>query len=143
MTTPPFNELRLKPGEKPTQERLEELFEGYARNFEDLYQMFPLEASDISGGVKGNGARIVRGAVSSAGAPTEGSGFTASKSGTGIYTVVFTPPFATVPEVVGVDAQGTQRTFCTGTRNKAAVTVVMSNGAGAAENIAFSFIAIG
>lgn len=38
MTVPPFNELRLKPGEKPDQRRLEELFDGIYRNFEDAYE---------------------------------------------------------------------------------------------------------
>jgi hypothetical protein len=36
MAIPPFNDLRLKPGERTIRARLEELFEGMTRNFEDL-----------------------------------------------------------------------------------------------------------
>jgi hypothetical protein len=50
MAIPPFNDLRLKKGEWPKQERLEELLEGYARNFEDLYNRAQtIEASNEAG----------------------------------------------------------------------------------------------
>lgn len=50
MAIPPFNDLRLKKGEWPKQERLEELLEGYARNFEDLYNRSQtVEASNEAG----------------------------------------------------------------------------------------------
>lgn len=50
MAIPPFNDLRLKKGEWPKQERLEELLEGYARNFEDLYNRAQtVEASNEAG----------------------------------------------------------------------------------------------
>ena len=51
MALPPFNELRLKPGEKPSQQRLEELFGGVMRNLEDAYERLgQLEEGRIEGG---------------------------------------------------------------------------------------------
>jgi hypothetical protein len=65
MTVPPFNELRLKPGEWPDQQRLEELFEGMVRNFEDLYNRFQTSQQSsetlnafIRSAVSGNGHKV-------------------------------------------------------------------------------------
>jgi hypothetical protein len=40
MAIPPFNDLRLLPGEENDPRRLRELFEGMTRNFEDLYNRY-------------------------------------------------------------------------------------------------------
>lgn len=42
---------------------------------------------------------VVRGYVDSAGAKTGGDGFTSSKTSTGQYAVVFSPPFSDAPVV--------------------------------------------
>lgn len=154
MPLPPFNELRLKPGEKPKPERLEELFEGSMRNFEDLYHRFSTalnieelrkriarEFVDVLGAA--TGVRVSFGIVSAEGTRVAGTGFACSKSATGTYTVAFEKAFESLPAVIGCDAQGTQRTFSVTVPAKNAATVIMSSGTGAKENIQFAFVAIG
>lgn len=95
-----------------------------------------------------NGNRIVRGIVSSAGAIEEGTGFTVSHSGTGDYTITFSPAFSDVPSVVtgpGSDAAISASKIFAGTPVTASaarvITFVASTGAVA--NGQFHFIAIG
>ena len=42
------NDLRLKPGEVPTPERLAQLFEAIQTNFEQLAQLFPLQGNALA-----------------------------------------------------------------------------------------------
>lgn len=68
----------------------------------DLARVGPLIAQ-LQGALGGN--RIIRGTVSSAGAVVAGAGFTAARTGTGLYTVTFDTPFSAVPSVpVGAGA---------------------------------------
>lgn len=86
--------------------------------------------------------RIVYGSVSAAGAKISGDGFTVARPATGDYRITYSTKFTTAPVITAMDASNTQRT-ASGSSTAEEGRVLMSNGAGALENIAFNFIAIG
>lgn len=114
------------------------------QNFDKIAQQFPVQGGNLAGVVRTSGApTLIWGIVSAAGATLLGSGgFTPAHTATGTYTLTWAkPPFQ--PAVVGVDATATQRTFSYVNTSTTLVTVVISNGTGAKEDIAFSFVAVG
>jgi len=82
----------------------------------------------------------IRGRVTAEGVVELGLGFTVAKTGTGLYTITFTPALSTPPIVIGAvfNASGIVTTTLTST-TEAKVTV--KNLSGTAENQSFSFIA--
>lgn len=96
--------------------------------------------------------RIVRGEVAGAGSIVTGTGFTVRKVSTGLYDITFSTPFnSRVSVVTSQHYQGTNEQGSGDTRDNANVTVANSDrvriktgdGAGAAADRAFCFIAIG
>jgi len=106
MAIPPFNELRLKPGEKPTPQRLGELFEGYMRNFEDAYENFASVTQLRETKTAVEAKRTVVGAVTGAGVIIAGSGFSASRSALGTYSITLTTELTTVGVMVATQIGG-------------------------------------
>lgn len=86
-------------------------------------------------------ASCVRGSVTSAGAVATGSGFTASRSATGIYVVTFTTPFPAAPAVVAMASTSVARIMTLTELTASAVTIQSWDAAGAAADASFFFIA--
>lgn len=154
MTTPPFNDLRLLPGEEKDPRRLRELFEGMTRNFEDLYNRYSnstqvIEAitAAIASQHLANGfetLRILRGIVNST-APTivGGAGFTLTKLGVGEVKINFSTAFKTAPAVVPAAAAFNLKAFPVTGGTVGSVTVGIVNATPAAADGEFDFFAIG
>lgn len=86
--------------------------------------------------------RIIRGSVSSAGAILEGSGFTVSHRGTGLYLVTFNTAFSDAPTVLG--SAGAGRTFSAGNLGTTSADIAtQSTTTGSTADAQFHFIAIG
>lgn len=69
------------------------------RSWADLSANF----KKLRAAVSGDGSlRVVRGGVTSAGAVAIGVGFTAARTGAGLYTITFTRPFTSVPSLVAM-----------------------------------------
>ena len=98
------NDLRLKPGEVPTPERLAQLFEAIQTNFEQLAQLFPLGSKYLVNESVTN-EKLARpeiaGQVSSAGAVVKGEGFTSERTATGKYTIKLSKELPSVGTLVG------------------------------------------
>lgn len=85
----------------------------------------------------------IRGAVSSAGAVTKGSGFTVSKPSTGIYVITFTTAFPSVPAVVVTPNGSPYIAFAlTNGITTTSVAVQFFNPSSVAVDIPFDFIAM-
>ena len=92
------------------------------------------------------GPRIVRGAVAGSGAIQYGSGFTVTKTGTGIYVITFNTPMTNPPAVshnpiAGVSNFSTRTDTNFPTVNGFSVRAVVANTNGATD-AAFTFIAV-
>jgi len=91
--------------------------------------------------------RIIRGRVSSSGAVQYGTGFTASRTSTGTYTIGFNPPFPTgASPTMTVSAEWTLGTAYVAMTNGVLWTaggVRITNGSGTLTDQSFHFIAIG
>jgi hypothetical protein len=88
------------------------------------------------------GSGRVRGQVGSDGSITRGSGFTAAKNSTGVYTVTFTVAFPAVPIVVATPAGSTLGVnVATADHAVGSFRAFCSNAAGSAADSAFTFIA--
>jgi hypothetical protein len=96
MAIPPFNNTRLNPHEDLTKKKQEELFDAVTRNIEDIYAEFAT-GTNITELRKAfiKSSEIIRGGVSSEGVPTRGSGFTVTKTATGVYKIVLKTALAT------------------------------------------------
>ncbi len=88
---------------------------------------------------------IVRGGVAAgSSSPAFGEGFTVAATGSGGYTITFSPAFASIPAVVGCIANGVDGKFIVGAAvDGTTAHIVTLNSAGSATNEAFHFIAIG
>jgi hypothetical protein len=95
----------------------------------------------LQGALGGN--RIVAGGVTDAGAVNYGPGFSATKTGTGLYTVTYDVPFSAQPSLGFGSDQGTFLRIFYSSSDEASVDVVVQNAAGAAVDAYFSFQAIG
>lgn len=135
MALPPFNDLRLKKGEWPKQARLEELLEGYARNFEDLYNRYATTAQVQ----EVNSRQEIAGIVESTGTKISGTGFTSEKSGTGTYVITLSSELSTDGSFVATPI-GARLVPATLSASKKVYTVVFATVAGVATDVAFSFI---
>lgn len=141
--------LLFAPRQIPTPRDLAERFDRIQRALEDLYSRFPVQASEVAVGQVlkmaslVSGAQVHFGVVQSTGVKISGTNFVSSRTALGTYKLLFPKSFATTPAVVGVDIQGTQRTFSAAIPEAKTVNVVMSNGTGAKEDIAFAFLLIG
>lgn len=102
-----------------------------------------------SQGVPEAADRTVAGSVTSAGAIAAGTGFTATRTATGLYTVTFTPPFASRPAVtVGIGITGGAywvklRDGVAPTVSVLLVTVYNNAASPALVDGAFEFVAVG
>ena len=45
----PFSDVRLRPGEEPSPQRLAEIFDAIQGNFDGLFAKFPVQRSDLGG----------------------------------------------------------------------------------------------
>ena len=90
--------------------------------------------------------RILRGKVSAAGGVLFGSGFTASRSSTGVYTLTFSPAFPSgqYPIVTAsAESSGLARFAMVNTPTHIATVIRIVNGSGTAVDADFYFIAAG
>jgi hypothetical protein len=90
--------------------------------------------------------RIVRGKVLAGGSLSLGSGFTSSRTSTGVYVVTFTTPFPSTPVLTvsaSVGAVGGPFIAQTNGVTTIAAGVRITNGSGTSVDDAFDFIAIG
>ncbi|MEO5617906.1 MAG: hypothetical protein ABIS67_09050 [Candidatus Eisenbacteria bacterium] len=92
--------------------------------------------------------RIVRGTVGSGGTITEGTGFTATRTGTGAYTLTFSPAFPTNERpstaVTAVGAIGDMKfAMVLGPSTNTSVGIRIFTAAGVAVDASFDFIAVG
>lgn len=87
--------------------------------------------------------RLIAGVIQSNGEIISGEKFTVTHPEPGVYKLKFTSAFNHTPSVTGNDVQGTQRTFSYEVLSAKEIIIIMSNGTGAREDIAFSFHAIG
>lgn len=90
--------------------------------------------------------RIIRGKVSAAGGVLLGSGFTASRSSTGVYFVTFSPayPIGQAPILTAsAESSGSARFAMVNTPTHVATAIRIVNGSGTAVDADFYFIAIG
>jgi hypothetical protein len=86
--------------------------------------------------------RIIRGSVSSTGAILEGTGFTVSHRGTGLYLITFNTAFSDAPSVIG--SCGAARFFSAGSFTVTSADVATQSGStGSSADAPFQFIAIG
>jgi len=138
VTIPPFNELRLKPGEEPTPRRLEELFNGIYRNFEDAYENFATTTNLREAGAK----KEYAGAVNGSGTIEAGTAFTVSHPSAGSYTITLKEKLSgfgvLVPVLVAGGGEG-QFIFASGPATQV-WTVSTFNTAFVAKNSTFTFI---
>nr|VFK36502.1 MAG: hypothetical protein BECKSD772F_GA0070984_100236 [Candidatus Kentron sp. SD]VFK39196.1 MAG: hypothetical protein BECKSD772E_GA0070983_100236 [Candidatus Kentron sp. SD]VFK77821.1 MAG: hypothetical protein BECKSD772D_GA0070982_100235 [Candidatus Kentron sp. SD] len=103
---------------------------------------------DVSGDMRVGGGtpiqRIVIGTVGSDGRKTAGSGFTSQKtSGTGNYTITFSPPFSSTPVVLATCYGNNQDNLLNVNPTPSSAGVYIWDKDGSGENAPFSFIAIG
>jgi hypothetical protein len=90
------------------------------------------------------GVRTVSGRVADTGSGLSGAGFIPSRTGTGVYTIRFTPPFRAAPEVTASPSQGGGLSANVEHPPDAAlITVKTYTNAAAAQDTRFSFIARG
>lgn len=92
------------------------------------------------------GLRIVRGSVTAAGAIDAGTGFTIAKTGTGLYTITFSPAFSAVPSVVASAGTTAGALFAkqqNGTTPTSSEFKVVTTTSAAVTDSAFHFIAAG
>lgn len=90
--------------------------------------------------------RILRGKVSAAGGVLLGSGFTASRSSTGVYSITFSPAFPTgqFPIVTAsAESSGLARFAMVNTPTYISTVIRIVNGSGTAVDADFYFIAAG
>ena len=90
--------------------------------------------------------RILRGRISSSGTVSLGSGFTVSRTGTGLYVITFTTAFSGPPAVTlspSVGATGGPYNAHTNGISTVAAGIRIMNGSGTNIDDAFDFIAIG
>jgi hypothetical protein len=94
-----------------------------------------------TGGYTPQATGVISGAVTAAGTPFSGTGFTVAKGGTGLYTITYSVAFTTYSAPVGViNAPG----FWTLTAiSAAAFTVQTFNSAGNPTDAFFTFVAAG
>lgn len=86
--------------------------------------------------------RIIRGSVSSTGAILEGTGFTVSHRGTGLYLITFNTAFSDAPSVIG--SCGAARFFSAGSFTVTSADVATQSGStGSSADAPFQFIAVG
>jgi hypothetical protein len=88
--------------------------------------------------------RLVRGEVSSAGVVVRGTGFTATKVGTGLYRVTFNTPFPSDPTVTAnTAAYNFNGAGLNLVRSNSFEVVVFFNQTGPQQDSPFHFIAVG
>jgi hypothetical protein len=88
--------------------------------------------------------RIIRGRVSSSGFKSFGSGFTVSRTGTGVYAIDFTPDFVDQPSIVATcHSTGAYRTAMISSPLAGSCTIRVVSGSGTAVDANFDLIVIG
>jgi hypothetical protein len=88
--------------------------------------------------------RIIRGVISSTGTILAGSGFSASRTGTGAYTVTFSNSFTALPAVTATVQSGLSRLVtCTNVGNSSAQFRTYVSSTEALADLQFHFIAVG
>lgn len=135
----PFSDVRLKPGEKPSPERLMQIFEAIQGNFDGLFGKFPVRTEDIAN--RSIAKPVIAGIVGAAGEIKAGSGFTIEKGAAGVYTINLSKELATVG-AVNITPEAPLRTGACSTLNgkKTFAISIFNTSSTAAENIAFHFM---
>lgn len=91
----PYDNLQIKPGEHPTPQRMAELMEGIQANFDELFQLFPVQDSNLANGAVASG--FIRGQVKgTTGAIIAGSGFTSKRAAEGNYVITLENELSTL-----------------------------------------------
>lgn len=88
----------------------------------------------------------VRGKVNSAGTGTQGAGFTATRSSTGVFSLSFSPAFSAAPNLqvtteIGTGGSGAYKLVGKGNVTVTAANVYTYNSAGNIADSAFDFLA--
>ena len=89
------------------------------------------------------GDRIVRGTVSGAGVVEQGTGFTASRTAVGTYTITFSPTFAGTPSVTATAESWFARLNSAVPVSAANFGLFVTDNTAAQSDQRFNFVAIG
>jgi hypothetical protein len=102
-----------------------------------------LNGGYVQPGSGGETLKIIRGKIASDGTTQEGTGFTSSRSATGIYGIAYTTAFSDVPAVCATLQTTIGFIHLYNGGSAAAVDIKTFNASSAATDMAFEFIAIG
>ena len=94
-------------------------------------------------GADGYNLRIVRGVVSNVGTKVFGTGFTSSRTGTGVYEITFDAAFVDQPSITATCQASTDRIAVISSHLAGSCTIRVVSGSGTAADCYFDLIAIG